>query len=75
MAVARCEGCGSPVRLKVSYRHRHAAKLEPPLMCGANICMEPVAYVWLNDTEQTEYINGERFFAVRSKKTTTIEVK
>ena len=73
MAIARCEGC-APVRLQSDY-HRYIAKLGCPLMCGANACMQPVAYVWLSDAELAEYINGERFFVVRSKNTTTIEVK
>ena len=73
MAIARCEGC-APVGLKSNY-HRHVAKKGRPLMCGANACTQPVAYVWLSDAEQAEYINGERFFVVRSKNTTTIEVK
>ena len=44
-------------------------------MCGANVCMQSVAFVGLNDAEQAKYVNGERFFAVRSNNTTTIEVK
>jgi len=72
MAIARCEEY-APVGLKSNY-HRYIAKLIRPLICGANACMQPVAYVWLS-AEQAEYLNGERFFVVWSKNTTTIEVK
>ena len=67
MAVARCEKCGSPVSLKVSYLHRHLAKQDRRLMCGASGCLQPISYIWLSDAEQAEYVRGERFFVIGSR--------
>jgi hypothetical protein len=36
-------------------------------MCGVAECARPAYYIWLSDAEQAEYVNGERFFGVRSR--------
>lgn len=66
MAVARCEKCGPPQGMKLSYARSH--KLAPDaktrIFCGTGNCIKLALVCWLTDEEERQYLGGERRFAV-----------
>ena len=69
MALARCESCGSPGKLKQTYAHAHAVISADRLFCGSAMCTN-LAMVWLTDQEQQTYAQGVRVFHLRGAEVT-----
>ena len=67
MALARCEQCGLPSKSPDPYIDRHTAASNSGrgVRCGAAKCFN-LASVWLTASEQTSYLNGQRFFRYSS---------
>jgi hypothetical protein len=66
MALIRCESCGKPTGMRQNYPHAHPATTSTSrLFCGAPSCSRIATYAWLTNTEQEQYLRGERRFRVQ----------
>jgi hypothetical protein len=67
MALARCEGCGQPVRRTNRYvaRVRPVGYPESGLVCGRAGC-EGTAFIWLNVFEANLYRSGRRVLELQN---------
>lgn len=68
MAVARCEKCGCPEGLKLSYvrSHKFVSDATSRIYCGATHCVQLALVCWLTDEEEQQYLGGERLFKMAS---------
>lgn len=75
MAIVRCEKCGLDFsRTKHSYHGEPVTPVGYPntaAICGHAGCVNP-GLVWLQEDEYEEYLQGERYFRV---KTFTVKIK
>jgi hypothetical protein len=68
MALARCETCGTPERLKNKYPHFHTLpySVSIKILCGARSCAHR-GFVWLTDEEERQYLAGQRDFRITKR--------
>jgi hypothetical protein len=69
MALARCESCGTPQRLKYNYPHFHSFlnSVNIKILCGARSCAHVGVSIWLTDEEERQYLDGQRDFRIPTR--------